>query len=400
MYLKDWIRTNWPGLFRLLKEAKKKLGIGSVNASTGAVKPYHASFIHPPERERKKVLHVIGNFWTGGSARLVVDIFEHMGHQYEQEVLTRDVPPAPAYTGLKIHLCTEMENIEPFVQHLNNFQPHLVHVHFLGHHRDSWGEEDWQWYHNFFKAAATYDCPVIENINIPTEPYVNDRVKAYVYVSDYVKAEFSDPVCRNLVIYPGSDFSHFRNGEHVQPPDCIGMVYRLERDKINEASIEVFIEVVKRRKGTRALIVGGGNLLQHYIDRVEAAGLGDSFTFTGYVAYEDLPSYYRQMSLFVAPVHRESFGQVTPFAMSMGLPVAGYRVGALPEIIGDDRLLAPPGDIEKLSEIIIDLLQNSDRRSGIGAANKRRANELFSVEAMIRGYEEIYSELTGKREAQ
>jgi len=398
MYLKNWIRKYWPGLFRILKEAKSKFKKGSANAASVAVKPYHGRLIHPAGRNRKKVLHVIGNFWTGGSARLVVDIFEHMGHSYEQEILTRDVPPVAAYTGIRIDVCTEKDSIEPFVHHLKRFRPDLVHVHFLGHHRDTWGEEDWQWYHLFFQAAATYDCPIIENINIPTEPYVTGRVNAYVYVSEYVKAEFADPVCRNLVIYPGSDFTHFMNGDGALAADCIGMVYRLERDKINEDSIEVFIEVVKRRKGTRALIVGGGSLMQHYRNRVEAAGLIDSFTFTGYVAYEDLPSYYKKMSVFVAPVHRESFGQVTPFAMSMGLPVAGYRVGALPEILADNSLLAPAGDITKLSDIIIGLLNEEEKRRTAGARNNQRAKDLFSVEAMISNYKDIYDELTGKHE--
>ncbi|HVG16412.1 MAG TPA: glycosyltransferase family 4 protein [Chitinophagaceae bacterium] len=399
MYLKQLIKKSWPGMYRQLQAAKKKWSSENPGAGTasGAFKPYHAKMLHAPGKDRKKVLHVIGNFWTGGSARIVIDLFEHMGHCYEQEILTRDIPPVPAYTGIDIHLCTEWENIEPVVVHLKRFNPDLIHVHFLGHHRDAWGEGDWQWYHNFFKAAATYDCPIIQNINIPTEPYTSESVNAYVYVSDYVKREFSNPLHRNLVIYPGSDFTHFSRQDDTLPDDCIGMVYRLERDKINEASIEVFIETVKNREGTRAVIVGGGNLLQHYRDRVAAEGLADSFTFTGYVAYEDLPRYYKKMSVFVAPVHRESFGQVTPFAMSMGLPVAGYRVGALPEIIADDSLLAPPGDIKKLSKVLIELLDNKERRNQVGIQNNQRAKELFSVEAMIESYKDIYGELTSKR---
>jgi glycosyltransferase involved in cell wall biosynthesis len=356
--------------------------------------------LYVPERDRKKVLHVIGNFWTGGSARIVVDIFEHMGHYYEQEILTRDVPPAPAYFGIPISLCTEMESIEPILLHLQRFKPNLIHVHFLGHHRDTWGEADWQWYHNVFNAAKMYNCPIVENINIPTEPYVSSIVKAYVYVSDYVKTQFSDPACRNLIIYPGSDFTHFSRQNTLHPEDCIGMVYRLERDKINEASIQVFIDVVKNRKGTKALIVGGGSLIQDYRNAVEAGGVTDSFTFTDYVAYEDLPGYYKKMSVFVAPVHRESFGQVTPFAMSMGLPVAGYRVGALPEIIKDDSLLAPAGDIKELSKIVIELLDNKERRHQIGRRNNRRAKELFSVEAMIESYKDIYGDLIRKPETE
>jgi len=294
----------------------------------------------------------------------------------------------------------ESERVEPIVYQLQRFKPDMIHVHFLGHHRDAWGEADWQWYHNIFHAAKAYNCPILENINIPTEPYVNSSVNAYVYVSNYVKTQFGDPLCHNLVVYPGSDFNHFSRQDTTLPDHCIGMVYRLERDKINEASIEVFIEVVKNRKGTKALIVGGGNLLQHYRNAVSGAGLTDSFTFTDYVAYEDLPGYYKKLSVFVAPVHRESFGQVTPFAMSMGLPVAGYAVGALPEIISDDSLLAPAGDIKKLAEIVIGLLDNNERRHQTGLRNKLRARELFSVEAMIESYKDIYGNLIRKPETE
>jgi glycosyltransferase involved in cell wall biosynthesis len=98
------------------------------------------------------------------------------------------------------------------------------------------------------------------------------------------------------------------------------------------------------------------------------------------------------MSIFVAPVHRESFGQVSPFAMSMGIPVVGYDVGALPEIIADPELLAPAGDSDKLADILVDLLNDRARRLGIGALNRQRAHDMFSVEAMIRRYDALYEE--------
>lgn len=133
--------------------------------------------------------------------------------------------------------------------------------------------------------------------------------------------------------------------------------------------------------------------MELYRQAVAAAGLSDQFTFTGYVPYDELPDLYRKMSVFVAPVHRESFGQVTPFAMHMGIPVAGYRVGALPEIIADDSLLAAPADSSGLGDIIIDLLDDRERRLATGLKNHERAKALFSVDAMIDQYRAIYDEL-------
>jgi len=99
------------------------------------------------------------------------------------------------------------------------------------------------------------------------------------------------------------------------------------------------------------------------------------------------------MSVFVAPVHAESFGQVSPFAMGVGRPVAGYAVGASPEITGDLGVLAPPGDVFCLSEIVVHLLDDRERRVRLGALNRQRTLERFSIESMIRAYATLYDSL-------
>jgi glycosyltransferase involved in cell wall biosynthesis len=157
--------------------------------------------------------------------------------------------------------------------------------------------------------------------------------------------------------------------------------------------MDPFIEAIRLRPRTRALIVGGGVRLDEYRSRVAAAGLDHAFTFTGYVPYDALPALYREMTVFVAPVHRESFGQVTPFAMGMALPVVGYDVGAIPEIIGDPSLVAPPADSARLAELAVELLDDPARRLALGTANRARSERLFSVEAMIASYEALYAEL-------
>jgi len=95
----------------------------------------------------------------------------------------------------------------------------------------------------------------------------------------------------------------------------------------------------------------------------------------------------------------ESFGQVTPFAMGMKLPVVGYDVGAIPEIVGNASLVAPAGDSARLGAIAAALLDDRARRIALGEANRARAEERFSVEAMVAAYEALYRELapTGVR---
>ena len=144
------------------------------------------------------------------------------------------------------------------------------------------------------------------------------------------------------------------------------------------------------------LVVGGGTFLEPWRKAAAEVGLADRVRFTGYVSYDRLPGYYREFSVFVAPVWKESFGQVSSFAMSMGIPVAGYRVGALEEILGTGACLGR--DREELAKILIGLLDDREKRLRIGEENRKRVHELFSVEAMAEKYGALYGELLGTDE--
>jgi glycosyltransferase involved in cell wall biosynthesis len=383
--------------------ARRLRGRGS--AAPGATPlppPYVVKQPEAPRAGRPRVLHVIMNFYLGGSARLVVDLLEGLGAAYDQRVVSCDLPPAPAYTNLALTHHPAF-TLEAALEALHRERPDLLHVHYLGHHGDKYGARDWDWYRHWFAAAERLGIRAIENINIPTEPFVSDAVACYAHVSDYVREQYGRRDGRHVTIYPGSDLAMFAPAPGAEPADdVLGMVYRLGRDKLNDQSIDPFIEAIRLRPRTRALIVGGGVLLEEHQRRVAAAGLQDAFTFTGYTAYETLPALYARMSVFVAPVHTESFGQVSPFAMGMKLPVVGYDVGAIPEITGDASLVAPAGDSARLGAIAAALLDDRPRRIAIGETNRARAERLFSVEAMVAAYEALYRELApapGRRPA-
>jgi glycosyltransferase involved in cell wall biosynthesis len=335
---------------------------------------------------------VIANLYTGGSARLVVDLVERLG-TFEHVVVVRTLPPKLHYVGLDTVETPSVSGAAEAFAILRRSKPDLVHVHFLGHDRDKYGRGDRDWYEPFFRAAETYGCPVVENVNIPVAPYISDAVSCYVFVSDYVRERFGRDGDRNITIYPGSDVDLFSQRSDATADGRIGMVYRLEADKLDESAIDVFIEAVRRRPHTTATIVGGGRWLEPYRERVQAAGLAEAFTFPAYVAYEELPRLYAQFAVFVAPPHTESFGHVVPLAMSMGVPVAAYAVGALPEILGDARALAPPGDVVSLAAKIVDFLDDPGLRRELGTANRDRARRLFSADKMAADYQKLYEEL-------
>lgn len=373
----------------LRKKAGKAYRSLKVRASylTGKAYSYQPYNIKPPaamRQDQPRVLHFIGNFFTGGSSRLVVDLLEHLGGEYEQQIITQRVARPAAYIGAVI---TEYDKsqTDQMLAYVHRYKPDFVHVHY-------WGSSDLPWYAAVFGVLEQVGCRVIENVNVPVAPYISATVQTYVYVSRYVLDCFGTAGAENRVVHPGSDFDLFRKGRAVAAAHTIGMVYRLDTDKLNEQSIDVFIKVAESNPKVKCLIVGGGTLLTLFKQKTVEAGVAHNFEFTGYVSYEKLPSLYRRMGIFVAPVWQESFGQVTPFAMSTGIPVVGYNIGALEEIIGDPSQLAPGNDSDRLAEIILRLLDDRPRRQAIGDFNRNRALEGFSIQKMIGEYRSLYAE--------
>ena len=344
--------------------------------------------VRPKQRvalaKRPRVLHVMPNVWVGGSTQLVVDLFDHLGHAFEMEVATSSLPANGRHAGMPTHIISKPADPWAVRDLLRRVRPQIVHVHY-------WGDIDEPWYRPFFHAAEAFGCPIIQNVNTPVTPFAEVPVARNVFVSQTVLDRFGSSAPAQ-VIHPGIDLVQFAP-RPFQPHagDAVGMVYRFERDKLNEASIEPFIQLVRQRPQTRVILIGDGSLFAHFHTRVGEEGLTDRFEFMGTVPYEALPDQYARFRVFVAPVWQESFGQVVPFAMAMGLAVAGNKVGALPEILGDDATLGTSP--AETAAIIARLLDDPGAMEAIGARNRSIARTAFDVEQMAIQYARLYREI-------
>ena len=343
-----------------------------------------------PERiGTKKIVHVIGNFIVGGSTQLIVDIIEGTSDEYCHKIVVPHLEERLAYGPVDIHAFA-IEQLRELSKWLANEQPEIVHIHYFVRPADRLSETA-LWYETVFRICEELELKVVQNVNVPTFPHRSAAVVHNVFVSHYVERRFNSVAAESSVIYPGSDFAHFRNDDvDSLPAHNIGMVYRLDDDKLRPDAIEVFIEVARKHPGIRCYIAGGGSLLNGFQKRVREERLGRTIQLTGFVGYDELPALYRKFSIFVAPVHEESFGQVVPFAMSMGLCVAGYDTGALSEILGSRETLVRAGNVGDLAQTIVELANDAERRKSLARGNVTRARDLFSVQTMIGHFRELY----------
>lgn len=375
---------------RLTRHTYRFLHLYDVNYQTDQFKPYVVDRRVEGNGQQINILHIINNFKTGGASRIVVDLMEGLPNHYAHTVVTRYNPIPQNYEGVNVlEYCDEL-TAKQVKNLLSSIQPQLVHIHW----GTMWSREDstWQWYYSIFKALEQQTIPIIQNVNLPVVPYFfKNALVNYVFVSNYVLKRFGGLGLKNSVIYPGSDLSFFERKGEFSVGKNIGMVYRLDDHKLKPTSIDPFIIAAQLDNDIKVHIIGDGALKQIFEGKVRESGLDDQFIFYSYVPYRDLPDIYEKLDLFIAPVFEESFGQVTPFAMSMGLPVLGYNTGALVEIIGDSSCLVDCGEAHELARLIIEKLNCPEWIIKKGNENMKRAKR-FSLDQMIHHYLKLYDQ--------
>ncbi|EAS51465.1 glycosyl transferase, group 1 [Aurantimonas manganoxydans SI85-9A1] len=91
-----------------------------------------------------------------------------------------------------------------------------------------------------------------------------------------------------------------------------------------------------------------------------------------HVSEAELVRLYRGASLLVQPSFMEGFGLTALEAMVCGTPVAATRGGALPEVIGDERLLFDPSSADELATVMTRILTDAPfRAESIKMASRR-----------------------------
>jgi glycosyltransferase involved in cell wall biosynthesis len=162
------------------------------------------------------------------------------------------------------------------------------------------------------------------------------------------------------------DGMHARPGE--QAPRLVTVGHLVARKR--HADVLRALAVLRpRHPALRYSIVGDGPeraVLEGLAARLGVAGQVD---FHGQLPPAEAIAHARACTLFVMPSTEEAFGVAYVEAMAGGVPAIGCRGEPGPEEIaaaGDGFLLVPPGDIERLSQRIDELLADPRRLREVG----------------------------------
>jgi glycosyltransferase involved in cell wall biosynthesis len=182
----------------------------------------------------------------------------------------------------------------------------------------------------------------------------------------------------------------------LQLPDVplvIG-IGRLAPQKDPLAFVDFVAELLKRVPNALAIWVGGGEMQPLMEVRIDALGLRQHLTITGWIS--DVRPYLAACDLLVSTAAYESFGYVAAEAFAMERPVVASAITGTVDVVVTDteQQLYKHGDVVTAALLAERFL--TDRSAAVAAAGRGRSYvlETFSVPEMRRGLDAAYAAAT------
>lgn len=126
-------------------------------------------------------------------------------------------------------------------------------------------------------------------------------------------------------------------------------------------------------------------LMQHVLQH----GLGDRVHLLG--ARRDVPRITAALDVAVCASQAEGFPNVVGEAMSCGVPCVVTEVGDCRDIVGTTGAVVRPRDPAAMADGLVRLLSLApDARAALGLAARERVKALYSIEAVVRQYTDLY----------
>ncbi len=279
---------------------------------------------------------------------------------------------------------------------------------------------------NFYSCLAGWwtGCPTVVTYHGPIELQRRRKLRqaiklhtvracaaAVVTVCDHVRnllAEAGFPPEKLVRIYNGIAPERFTPVSHSplrQELQCqngeilIGTVANIRQSKGHEYLIRAAHQLAQRYPHARFLAVGDVDprLGAPLFRLVEELGLRGRFFFLGFRA--DVPRILSELDIFVLASTSEGFPLVALEAMAAGKPMVVTRSGGPPEVVEDGRtgFLVAPGNVDELAHGIARLLDHPEQGRRMGAEARAKLHREFTLNRMIREYEDLYGRILESR---
>ncbi len=172
----------------------------------------------------------------------------------------------------------------------------------------------------------------------------------------------------------------------------IATIGRLDEQKGNEYLIDAAAKLLKRINNIKFMIIGDGPLMIKLKQRCVRYRIDKDVIFTGY--QPDIPLIQSVVDIQVFPSLWEGTPLTVFEAMSMKRAIVSTDVDGLGEVLsdGENALLVPPKDSQKLALAIEDLLENSGNAQRLAKQAEIDSHD-FDIQKTVDEIQQTYDDL-------
>jgi N-acetyl-alpha-D-glucosaminyl L-malate synthase BshA len=194
------------------------------------------------------------------------------------------------------------------------------------------------------------------------------------------------------------DTRRFRPARRRSAEAVVLQISNFRPVKRSEDALRV-LSLVRRRRPARLVFLGSGEGREELRALAGRLGVARWVEFAG--EDPDVARHLKAASLLLSTSEFEGFGMAVLEAMACGLPVVATDSGGVREVASAScARIRPVGDLEGLAEDVIEVLGDPELASAMGAAGRRRAEELFDAEQVVPQYERLYHRVIGANHAE
>lgn len=158
--------------------------------------------------------------------------------------------------------------------------------------------------------------------------------------------------------------------------------------------ISAFSKIYKSLDKEYNLVIVGSyrDESQYLIKLRDKLGMNDNIIFTGYVPYEDLPTFYNASETFVYPSLYEGFGLPPLEAMNCKVPVISSNITSIPEVVENAGILINPNSETELYDALGTMLSNESLRNSYAELGYKQSQK-FSWRNTAQKTLEVYKKV-------
>ncbi len=254
----------------------------------------------------------------------------------------------------------------------------------------------------------------------PVVKHTVEKADAVTAVSEFLKKKAHEElgIEREIHVIPNfidsSKFEHLNGVRLYVESGCVGLRKEEEAVELNPEErillhasnfrkvkrvvelVETMRIVVDHFPEARLIIAGDGPTRIEVERKIEALDLCNNVHLLG--VKSNMQEIMCSADMFLLNSTLEGMPLVLLEAMSCGLPVVTTPAGGIPELVrrGKDGAVTKGFEQEEYAQEIIELLENDEKRKKLGRAGRKRVEESFSSEHIVKMYEKVFEDVVSK----